>query len=146
MFKDYFKMALKQLIDNLNRFLLVIFLILLIISFFVRNFFIDISKVIVLVLVILRIVDKNKNRKEKQNKIYLSIRDKLLKPFDIIIKNINDKEHVYKRCRKCKTILRLPLPDKRGFKHSKCPNCGKRIGFLTFKQIKVEVIKKGKKK
>jgi len=144
MFKEYYKAALRHLIDNLNRFLLVIFLILFIISLFIRNFFLDLTKVLLLVIIILRIIDKNTNRKEKQNKIYIKYRNILLKPFDVLIKNIKDKEHVYKRCHKCKTILKLPLPDKRGIKHSKCPNCGKRITFITFKQIKIEVIKRKK--
>lgn len=144
MFKEYYKAALRHLIDNLNRFLLVIFIILFIISLFIRNFFLDLTKVLLLVIIILRIIDKNTNRKEKQNKIYLKYRNMLLKPFDVLIKNIKDKEHVYKRCHKCKTILKLPLPDKRGIKHSKCPNCGKRITFITFKQIKIEVIKRKK--
>lgn len=146
MFKEYYKAALKNLIDNLNRFLLVIFLIFFIIGFFVNNFFVDLIKVILLVIVIIRVLDKNKNRVEKQNKVYLKVRDTILKPFDIFIKNIKDKDHVYKKCPKCKTILRLPLPNKRGLKHSKCPNCGKRVGFITLKQVKIEVIKKGKKK
>jgi predicted RNA-binding Zn-ribbon protein involved in translation (DUF1610 family) len=144
MFKEYYKAALRHLIDNLNRFLLVIFLILFIISLFIKNFFLDLTKVLLLVIIILRIFDKNTNRREKQNKIYLKYRNFLIKPFDVLIKNIKDKEHVYKRCHKCKTILKLPLPDKRGIKHSKCPNCGKRITFITFKQIKIEVIKRKK--
>ena len=144
MFKEYYKAALRHLIDNLNRLLIVIFIILFIISLFIRNFFLDLTKVLLLVIIILRIIDKNTNRKEKQNKIYIKYRNILLKPFDVLIKNIKDKEHVYKRCHKCKTILKLPLPDKRGIKHSKCPNCGKRITFITFKQIKIEVIKRKK--
>jgi len=144
MFKDYFKEAIKKLIDNLNRFLLIICLIFFIISFFVKNFFVDITKVSLLVIVFLRIIYHNKEIVNKQNNFYLKIRNTLLKPFNVMIKNISDKDHVYKKCRKCKTILKLPLPSKRGIKHSKCPNCGKRVSFVTFKQIKVEVIKKRK--
>ena len=144
MFKEYYKAALRHLIDNLNRLLIVIFLILFIISLFVKNFFLDLTKILILIIVIVRIFDPKKERRDKQNKIYLKYRNMLLKPFDVLIKNIKDKDHVYKKCHKCKTILRLPLPDKRGIKHSKCPNCKKRLTFITFKQVKIEVIKRKK--
>ena len=40
------------------------------------------------------------------------------------------------------TILRLPLPSKRGIKHVKCPKCGKRLTVVALRKLKVEVIRK----
>jgi LSD1 subclass zinc finger protein len=74
----------------------------------------------------------------------LSIKKAILKPFNVLIKNIKDRNNIYRRCHKCKTILKLPLPYDRGIKHAKCPNCGKTITFLTLRKVKIEVIKKQK--
>ena len=58
----------------------------------------------------------------------------MLKPFDILKRNIKDRRyHVYKKCRHCKTILKLPLPNKRGLKKVKCPECKKKNKFLIRK-------------
>ena len=71
-----------------------------------------------------------------------SIKRKLLKPFKDFKRNCKDKDYVYKRCNKCKTIVKLPLPSKRGIKHAKCPKCKKRLTFITLKKLKIEIIKK----
>ena len=55
-------------------------------------------------------------------------------------RNIKDKEHVYKKCSKCKTVLKLPLPSKKGFQKAKCPKCKKSLTLFTFKQEKIELI------
>ena len=66
----------------------------------------------------------------------------MLKPFINIKRNIEDKDHIYKKCPKCKTILKLPVPSERGIKHAKCPSCKKRVTLFTLKKLKIEVIKK----
>ena len=71
----------------------------------------------------------------------LNMKEKIKRPFEVIIKNRKDKEHIYKKCRKCKTILKLPLPAKRGMKIAKCPKCQNRISFYAFKYQKIEIIK-----
>ena len=59
-------------------------------------------------------------------------------------RNIKDKDHIYKKCSKCKTTLKLPVPYERGIKHTKCPKCKKRISFLVLKKQKIEIIKNKK--
>ena len=66
------------------------------------------------------------------------------RPFLNIKKNIQDKDHIYKKCHKCKTTLKLPLPSKKGIKHAKCPHCGNRVTLLTLKYQKIEIIKNNK--
>ena len=74
----------------------------------------------------------------------------ITKPFTNIIRNFKDrKTHVYKKCSKCKTTLKLPLPKTQGINHAKCPECGNRVTIITLRKqqeekIKVEVIKKKK--
>ena len=74
--------------------------------------------------------------------MFLKVKNIVLKPFTNIKRNIKDKNHIYKKCYKCNTTLKLPLPSKRGIKHAKCPGCGKKVTLFAFKQQKVEVIYK----
>ena len=50
------------------------------------------------------------------------------KASDYIKRNMNDKDHIYKKCSKCKTTLKLPIPYERGIKHTKCPKCNLPVG------------------
>lgn len=149
--KDFIKMSLKRIYDELNRFLTVILFILLAVTLFIKNFILDISKFLILALIIFRLFSKNKTQRNKENQIYLHITRGILKPFSNIIRNIKDrKTHVYKKCHKCKTTLKLPLPKKRGIQHAKCPACSNRLTIFTLRKkqaekIKVEVIKKSRK-
>ena len=69
---------------------------------------------------------------------------KIFKPFENIKKNITDKDHIYRKCFKCKTTLKLPLPSKIGILHAKCPKCKNRRTLITFRKEKIEIIKKSK--
>ena len=142
MLKDYLKRAFNASFDSLNKFLSIILIITFIISLFIKALLLDLLNVLLIVIILFRMFTKNRIMVSKQNNIYLKIKKTILKPFDVLIKNIKDKDHVYKRCHKCKTILKLPIPDKRGFKKTKCPNCQKKMTIFTFKQVKIEVIKK----
>ena len=145
-----FKSILNNLVDDLNKFLLIIDIILIIVSFFIKTFILDLIKFIILGIVIFRLVSKNKQQRAKENKIYQKIIKTITKPFTNIIRNFKDrKTHVYKKCSKCKTTLKLPLPKKRGINHAKCPECSNRVTIITLRKqqeekIKVEVIKKKK--
>jgi DNA-directed RNA polymerase subunit RPC12/RpoP len=144
------KSILGNLVDELNRFLIIIDLILIIVSIFIKSFTLDLLKFLFLFLVIFRLTSKNKVQRTKENKTYLKIVKILTKPFTNIIRNFKDrKTHVYKKCHKCKTTLKLPLPKTRGINHAKCPECGNRVTLFTLRKkepekIKVEVIKKKK--
>ena len=144
------KSIIWNLIDELNRFLIIIDIILIIVSIFIKAFLLDLFKFIFLGIIIFRIASKNKIQRQKENKIYLKIVNTLTKPFKNIVRNFKDrKTHVYKKCSKCKTTLKLPLPNKRGINHAKCPECDNRVTLFTLRKkqeekIKVEVIKKKK--
>ncbi len=66
-------------------------------------------------------------------------------PSKVYIKrNILDKDHIYKKCPKCKTTLKLPIPYERGIKHTNCPKCKKRLTLFVLKKQKIEIIKNKK--
>jgi len=131
--------------DDLYIFLFIVYIILIIISLFFNNIVLFILELIILVIMFYRFFSKDIYKRSNENKKFLKLKKQLKEHFKNIKRNKKDKEHVYKKCFKCKTTLKLPLPSKRGIKHAKCPKCGKRITFFTFKQEQYEIIVDGKK-
>ena len=126
--------------DELYKFLFWMYFILLIIDLFVNNMVLTVLELIIIVTIFYRLFSKNIYKRSNENQKFLKMRNKLLKPFSNIKRNIKDKDHVYKKCPKCKTVLKLPVPTERGIKHAKCPNCKKRVTLFTLKKLKVEII------
>ena len=129
-------------IDDLYYFLLKLYLLLFIFDIFLNNMILSILEIIVFLVMFYRLFSKNISVRYKENQQFLKVKRKLLKPLKNIKRNIYDKDHIYKKCHKCKTILKLPLPNKRGFKRAKCPECGNKVILYALKYQKVEVIYK----
>lgn len=127
--------------DELYKFLFLLYFILLIIDLFVNNIVLMILELVIVFILFYRIFSKNIYKRSAENQRFIKFKNKLLKPFSNIKRNIKDKDHVYKKCPKCKTILKLPVPSERGIKHAKCPNCKKRVTLFTLKKLKIEIIK-----
>lgn len=129
-------------IDELYKVLLWLYIILLIIDLFLNSNILLVLKLVVAIVLLYRFFSKNIYKRNSENQKYIRFKNKLLKPFSNIKRNIKDKDHVYKKCSKCKTVLKLPVPTERGIKHAKCPKCKKRVTLFTLKKLKVEVINK----
>lgn len=127
-------------LDKLSKFSLQILFILFLSNILFRIKYLFIIELLLLLLIIFRTLSKNIYVRNKENQKYLKIKNKILKPFQNIKRNFKDKDHIYKKCSKCKKTLKLPLPDKKGIKHVICPNCKNRITFITLKKYKVEII------
>lgn len=133
-------------LDELNMFLFQVYLVLFVLNIFIKSSVLSFIELILVIVTIFRMVSKNIYSRSKENVFFVKIKKKSLKPFNDIKRKFKDKDHVYKRCHYCKTILRLPLPNKRGFKKVKCPECKKRNKFLILKKMKIELIRNKKKK
>ena len=132
--------------DELYNFLLKLYIILFIIDLFFNSLALTIIELLIVIIMFYRFLSKNIYKRRKENNKYLRLKNKILKPFNNIKRNFKDKDYyVYKKCHKCKTTLKLPLPPKRGIQHVKCPKCKNRIKFLCLRQEKIEVIKNKKK-
>jgi len=129
-------------IDELYSFLLKLYLALIIIGLFVHNKFLLLLETLIIFIMFYRVFSKKTYKRRQENIKFLNIKKELFKPFKNIKRNVSDKEHIYKKCPKCKKTLRLPIPFERGIKHTKCPNCKNEITFLTLKKQKIEIIKK----
>ena len=129
-------------IDELHSFIFKIYISLIIIDLFVDNKILILLELFLLFIMIYRFLSKNCYQRRKENKLFTQIKKEIEKPFLTFKKNITDKENVYIKCGKCKKILKLPLPYERGIKHTKCPNCKKKMTILVLKKQKIEIIKR----
>lgn len=129
-------------IDDLTKFILKIYLVIIVCNIFIKSFILTVAELLLLIICIFRTLSKKIYNRNSENMKYKNICKSISKPFNNIKRNIKDKDKVYKRCHKCHTILKLPVPKRRGIKHSTCPKCKKRNTFLILKQQKIEIISK----
>ena len=122
--------------DNLYNFLFFLYFFLLIVNLFIDSSFVFYVETFIIIFMFYRFFSKNLTKRKRENEIYLKIKNKVMHPF----KTHKTNDFIYKKCHKCKTILRLPLPAERGIKCAKCPTCGNRVKFLCLKKQKVEII------
>ena len=133
--------------DELNKFLFLFYLVLFIIDLFINFQVLNFLQLGIVFILFYRLLSKNIDWRRKENDCYLRVKKKVLRPFRDIKRNFKDRDYyVYKKCRYCKSTLKLPLPYKRGIQKVKCPICKKRIKFFCFRQEKIEIIKKKKNK
>lgn len=127
--------------DDLYQFLFKIYIFLIIINLFINNKILLLIELLIIFIMFYRFFSKNIYKRNNENQKYLKLKKKILKPFINIKRNIKDKDHIYKKCPKCKTVLKLPVPTERGIKHAKCPNCKRRVTLVALKKLKVEIIR-----
>ena len=128
--------------DELYRFMLIVCLIIIIINMFLDNIVLSIIELLVFGIALFRFLSKNKYKRNKENKKYLYVRDKIKSFFSYQKNKFKDRNtHMYKKCPECRQKMRLPL--KKGKHMVKCPNCKERFEVKCRKneKIKVEIIK-----
>lgn len=132
----------KNGIDELGITTIWIYILLSLFNLFTNTFAGDFLALLLMIVIFYRMLSKNIKARQKENNIFKKIFNFLTKPFENIKRNIKDKNSVYRKCSKCKTILKLPLPSKKGFNKAKCPKCKKSLTIFTFKEEKIELITK----
>lgn len=128
------------IVDNLYRFLLVLYVLLIIINAFIKSKIISILEILLIIYIFIRVFSKNVKKRQKENNDYLKIKRKIINIFKR--KNIKDKEYIYKRCHHCHKLLKLPIPISKGIKTVNCPKCKRKNKFIILKKEKIEIIKK----
>lgn len=129
-------------VDELYRFLLIICLVVIIVNMFVNSIILRIIELIIFIYAIYRILSKNIYKRNKENKKYLEIKDKIVKFIEYHKQKYRDRNtHMYKKCPKCKQKIRLPL--KKGKHTVKCPNCKEKFEVKCSRneKIKAEIVK-----
>lgn len=127
--------------DDINRFLFLIYVALIVSNIFLKNNIISIISLVIAIIIFYRALSKKNNQRRKENAIFLKIKRVIISPFSYLKKKLRDQDYVYKKCHHCHKTLRLPIPMERGKKHVVCPKCKKRNTFLILKKQKIEVIK-----
>lgn len=127
--------------DELYKFLFGLYFLIFIIDLFINTKWLSIIELVIIFIMFYRVFSKNITKRKKENKEYLKIKNSFLKPFKNIKRNIFDKDNVYKKCHKCKTTLKLPIPYERGIKYTKCPKCNYKNKLLILKKQKIEIIR-----
>ena len=127
--------------DELYKFLFGLYIFILIINLFINNKWLSIIELLIIFIMFYRAFSKNILKRSKENKEYQKLKNNFLKPLKNIKRNITDKDNIYKKCHKCKTTLKLPIPYERGIKYTKCPKCHYRDKYLILKKQKIEIIR-----
>ena len=128
-------------IDELYKFLFILYIISFTINIFLNSLLLEIIGLIIVLFTFYRVFSKNIYKRSKENQEYMKLKKQIIKPFQNIKRDIKDKDHIYKKCPKCKTVLKLPIPYERGIKRTTCPKCKNKMTFLVLKKEKIEIIK-----
>ncbi len=109
-------------VDELYKFLLIVFIIIWILNMIFRNPFLYLLWILVCVVMIYRLISKDVYKRQKENIKYLEIRDKLKGKIKLQKRKWKDrKTYIYRKCPNCKVEIRLPK--KKGKHICTCPNC-----------------------
>lgn len=127
--------------DELYIFLFRLYFLLFIINIFLNSNLLMFLELLTIIVMFYRFFSKNIYKRSNENVAFIRVKKKILKPLDNIKRNFKDNNHIYKRCPKCKTVLRLPIPFERGIKKTKCPNCNHKMKVLVLRKQKIEIIK-----
>lgn len=109
-------------VDQLNRFLLIIFIGLSVIYMFTKNIYINGISLVLLVFLYYRIFSKNISKRYEENRKFLNLVNPYRKKFNSTITRLkNMKDYKYFKCPSCDKSLRVPKG--KGMIKITCPNC-----------------------
>lgn len=131
-------------VDSLNKFIFVIYMILFVVSIFIKLPVIAVLELMITLIFFYRFFSRDISRRSKENQKYLKFQNKITGKFKLTKRKWKDrKTNIYKKCPKCKTVLRLPL--KKGRHICACPKCNNEFKVRCFRNAKIEVINGGRK-
>lgn len=129
-------------VDEFYSFLFKVYILLFILNMFLNLSIISYIEILLVFYMFFRVFSKNIYKRSNENVRFLKLKKKILRHSSLT--KIKDNDYVYKKCKKCHTILRLPIPYERGIKNVKCPKCGNKNRVLVLRKQKVEIIKNKK--
>lgn len=107
--------------DSLCKASLYLCMIFMLINIFTHSAVIFVISWALLIWSIFRALSKNIYKRQQENIKFLQLTDKARKKLGMTKTMLTDKEHSYKKCPKCKAVLRLPR--KQGEHTVSCPKC-----------------------
>ncbi len=119
-------MAGRYGVDQLNKFLLVIFIIISVIYMFTKSTIINVISLILLVFLYYRIFSKNIDKRLEENKKFLNIVNPYRRKLNSTVNKFkSSKDYKYFKCPNCEKSLRVPKG--KGMIKITCPNCKTKI-------------------
>ena len=117
-------------IDELYKFLFIIFWIIAIISIVIRNPIIYLLEMLICVYMMFRAISRKIYKRQNENAKYLKIKNKVIEKIKLRKKKWEDrKTHIYRKCPNCKAEIRLPK--KKGKHVCTCPSCKKDFDVIV---------------
>ena len=112
--------------DNLCNFIWILCIILVLVNLFIGSIIISVIETVLMVYTVFRSMSRKIYKRQKENAAYLKIKRKFTGFFKLRRNKWRDrKTHVYKKCKKCKNVLRLPRV--KGKHTVNCPCCHNRF-------------------
>lgn len=111
--------------DRLYRASVIVFAVLAVINIFARSVILNMLTWALFIWTMFRCFSKNVYKRSRENQAYLRLEEKVTKKIGMTKTMLTDKEHCYKKCRRCKAYLRLPR--RSGTHTAVCPRCGEKI-------------------
>lgn len=113
--------------DRLGSFILILNIIVIVTSWFFRGsaayYVLFGVSVALIALYIFRVFSRNREKRAKENAMFMKI---LTKTKEFFVRQFNRVRYIgkyrYRKCKNCKTFLRLPV--KKGRHTVRCPKCG----------------------
>ncbi len=108
--------------DQLNVFLLALYLVLYVVFLFARWFVLELISIILIVLCLYRSLSRDLERRRKENARFLQIVRPVWRKWTCFQARAHDKEHRYFKCPNCGQQMRVPRGKGRITVH--CRSCG----------------------
>ena len=122
-------MAGRYGVDQLSNFIFAVVMIIIVINIFVNSIILSVVYMLLWGWSIFRMMSRNIYKRQKENAGFLKLWNPVKGYFKLMKNKWRDrKTHVYKKCPKCKSVLRLPK--KKGTHTVKCPKCSERFEVI----------------
>lgn len=117
--------------DALFYFLFAIAAVLAIANCFVRSLWVQLIVNAIVIYAFFRTFSRNVEARRRENQGFIKLKRIILKKRSLRLQRRADRAHVYKKCPKCRAVLRLPR--KKGRHTTVCPRCSKKFKVYVFK-------------
>ncbi len=108
--------------DQLNMFLIVVYVILCVIGLFVRWGILELIALVLVILCLFRSLSRNIDRRRAENAKFLQLARPIARRFSSFRARMGDRDHRYFKCPNCGQQMRVPRGKGRITVH--CRSCG----------------------
>ena len=116
--------------DNLNRAMLVLYIVIIAARFITMIFSDSVAAALVfetilwalIIIIFYRMLSRNVYKRSQENAVYLKIRNRFYGHIKAFFNGIGDRSKKYAVCPACSAVIRFPR--KKGVHSARCPKCG----------------------